>query len=600
MEETLSAVDVAVASGRARYAGVSNLPGWRTAARRGLAAGLAGPGPAGRDPGRVLAAGAGRRAGGAAGLRLGRARRPRVLAAGPRGAHRQVPARRALGLPGRLAAPARLRRPPPRPSGRPDRGGRRHRGRGPGHLPAGGRAGLGPGPAGGQRADPRRPDRRASCPARWPPTRRCSRPRSGTRSTTCPRPRAATRSSSRIVRCGPRPVGSQRCGPRGGSGVSGACRRGGTGFRVPVPARLTGGSGFRCRRGSPAGPGFRVPPRLTGRSGFRVPPRLTGGSGSVRRRRKVPGWPTRCSRRSARTGCGRGSAGPWPTRCRRPGSPPPRTSPPRSWPACPGSGTIRAGRLLSAWIGAAHVYEVAQLVVPAGLRARVAARAVDAFGDDAGRRLRDDPWRLLELPDVRVVEADRVAVSALPGVRRDDPRRGRALVAYALNRAARDGHTVQPVELVLAAIDAEGVADPSAAVAAPRSRPAPCDEADGTLSLQRLAMAEVAVAEAIARLHRDGRADRGRRDGGDGARRPGRDAAQRGRGGATPRGERADRRPGHRQEPHRGRAGRASPRPGVVGRARRAHRPGGEAAGGALRRARRSTLHRLLGAQPRS
>jgi aryl-alcohol dehydrogenase-like predicted oxidoreductase len=32
MEEVLSAVDVAVSSGRARYAGVSNLPGWRTAA----------------------------------------------------------------------------------------------------------------------------------------------------------------------------------------------------------------------------------------------------------------------------------------------------------------------------------------------------------------------------------------------------------------------------------------------------------------------------------------------------------------------------------------------------------------------------------------
>ena len=165
----------------------------------------------------------------------------------------------------------------------------------------------------------------------------------------------------------------------------------------------------------------------------------------------------------------------------------------------PKVGTIRAGRLLSAWIGAAHVYEVAQLVVPAGLRARVAARAVDAFGDDAARRLRDDPWRLLELPDVRVVEADRVAVSALPGVRRDDPRRGRALVAHALNRAARDGHTVQPVELVLAAIGAEGVADPPGTVAA-AIESGTVHEADGTLCLQRLAMAEGAVAEAVARL----------------------------------------------------------------------------------------------------
>jgi exodeoxyribonuclease V alpha subunit len=172
--------------------------------------------------------------------------------------------------------------------------------------------------------------------------------------------------------------------------------------------------------------------------------------------------------------------------------------------ALPKVGRVRAGRLQSAWIGAAGVYEVAQIVVPAGLRARIAARAVDAFGDDAARRLRDDPWRLLELPDVSVVEADRVAVSALPGVRRDDPRRGRALVAYALHRAARDGHTVQPLPLVLAALEAETVADPPAAVAAAVESGVvlAAEGPDGTtlLGLARYAMAEDGVAEALARL----------------------------------------------------------------------------------------------------
>ena len=168
--------------------------------------------------------------------------------------------------------------------------------------------------------------------------------------------------------------------------------------------------------------------------------------------------------------------------------------------ALPKVGKMRAGRLLSGWIGAAGVYEVCQLVVPAGLRARIASRAVEAFGDDAARRLRDDPWRLLELPDVRVVEADRVAVAALPGVRRDDPRRGRALVAHTLNRAARDGHTVQPVELVLAALAAENVLDPPAAVAAAIASGI-VHAPDGTvLGLQRLATAEATVAEAVARL----------------------------------------------------------------------------------------------------
>jgi exodeoxyribonuclease V alpha subunit len=170
----------------------------------------------------------------------------------------------------------------------------------------------------------------------------------------------------------------------------------------------------------------------------------------------------------------------------------------------PKVGTVRAGRLLSGWIGAAGTYEVARLVVPAGLRARVAARAVDAFGDDAARRLRDDPWRLLELPDVRVVEADRVAVAALPGVRRDDPRRGRALVAHALNRAARDGHTVQPEHLVLHALDAEGVADPPAALAAALDagivHAAEGPDGGTLLALDRYATAEDGVAEAVARL----------------------------------------------------------------------------------------------------
>ncbi len=170
----------------------------------------------------------------------------------------------------------------------------------------------------------------------------------------------------------------------------------------------------------------------------------------------------------------------------------------------PKVGTVRAGRLLSSWIGAAPAYQVARLVVPPGLPARVAGRAVDVFGDGAARLIREDPWRLLDLPEVRVADADRVAIAAIPGVRRDDPRRGRALVAHTLARAARDGHTVQPATMVVAALDAVGVADPAAAVAAA------CDAGtviageapDGgtLLGLERYAMAEDGIAEAVTRL----------------------------------------------------------------------------------------------------
>jgi exodeoxyribonuclease V alpha subunit len=170
----------------------------------------------------------------------------------------------------------------------------------------------------------------------------------------------------------------------------------------------------------------------------------------------------------------------------------------------PKVGAIRAGRLLSGWIGAAPAYQVAGLVVPAGLPARVAGRAVETFGDDAPRLLREDPWRLLELADLRIVDVDRVAVAAIPGVRRDDPRRGRALVGYVLARAARDGHTVQPAALVLAALEADGVPDPAGAVAAAQQNGAvlASEAPDGStvLALERYAIAEDGIAHAIARL----------------------------------------------------------------------------------------------------
>ncbi|MEN3359647.1 MAG: exodeoxyribonuclease alpha subunit [Mycobacteriales bacterium] len=206
---------------------------------------------------------------------------------------------------------------------------------------------------------------------------------------------------------------------------------------------------------------------------------------------------------------------------------------PTNLAALPKVGTTRAGRLLSSWIGVAHIYQVAQLLVPAGLPARLAARAVDAFGDDAARLLRDDPWRLLELADLKIVDVDRVAVATIPGVRRDDPRRGRALVGYVLARAARDGHTVQPAAVVLGALEADGVPDPAGAVAAAcgsglvLAHDAPDDDADpaadptgagpdperaadggpgataaggALLALERYAIAEDGIAEAIARL----------------------------------------------------------------------------------------------------
>ncbi|MGY1915160.1 AAA family ATPase [Blastococcus sp. SYSU DS0973] len=188
----------------------------------------------------------------------------------------------------------------------------------------------------------------------------------------------------------------------------------------------------------------------------------------------------------------------------------------------PRVGRQRAERLFSSFLAAAPTYEVVQMLVTAGLPAKLAAGVADGLGPDAARRLRDDPWALLGLPGVTLGDADRLAIAVLAGADRQDARRGRAIVGLTLRTATRDGHTVLPIDLVVAALRAEGIGDPAAAVVAAvdsgevleHEPPEPeFDEdrvggEDGaapgpslrTLSLARFGMAEEAVAEGVARL----------------------------------------------------------------------------------------------------
>jgi len=145
--------------------------------------------------------------------------------------------------------------------------------------------------------------------------------------------------------------------------------------------------------------------------------------------------------------------------------------------------------------------------VPAGVEARVAGRIVDLLGPGAPRLLRDDPWQLLAVPGVAPGEADRVARTALPGVSRDDPRRARALVGWVLARQARDGHTVTPRGLVAEGLREYGAGDPAAAIDAAveagtvvESEGAESDGAEDGVALARYAQAEDALAQGIARL----------------------------------------------------------------------------------------------------
>jgi exodeoxyribonuclease V alpha subunit len=167
----------------------------------------------------------------------------------------------------------------------------------------------------------------------------------------------------------------------------------------------------------------------------------------------------------------------------------------------PAVGLVRATRLVEAFAGAAERYDVVSLLVPAGLPPRLAFRALEALGPEAAARLEADPWRLLDLADVRLPEADRLARSVLGSdARADDPRRGVALVAHVLVRAARDGHTCLPADEVAAGVLSEGYAATEVALASALQDERVVATEDGLLSLTRYAMAEEAVADGIARL----------------------------------------------------------------------------------------------------
>lgn len=194
----------------------------------------------------------------------------------------------------------------------------------------------------------------------------------------------------------------------------------------------------------------------------------------------------------------------------------------------------RADRLLTSWIGASLAYDVAELLVPEELPIRWVVRLMESLGDNAAQVLRGDPWRLLILPEALVSQADQLARAIDPAVQRDDPRRGRALVAWTLNRFARDGHTVTSVADVAAGLRPFGCdagRSITASMDAGEVVPVPdptldplaengdeCDEEDadpdtaigegaaggfgkGWIATFTLAEAEASIAQDLARLH---------------------------------------------------------------------------------------------------
>ncbi len=167
----------------------------------------------------------------------------------------------------------------------------------------------------------------------------------------------------------------------------------------------------------------------------------------------------------------------------------------------------RADRLFTAWIGALHTYALVELLVPQELPPRWAGRLVDSLGEDAAARLVADPWSLLLIGEATVAQADRLALAVEPGARRDDPRRGRALVDWTLARFARAGHTVTPVGQLADALRPFGVdaaAAIRAAVDAELVQELPRPDSDVLVARTVLAKAEAEIATHIKRLLRTG------------------------------------------------------------------------------------------------
>ncbi len=132
-----------------------------------------------------------------------------------------------------------------------------------------------------------------------------------------------------------------------------------------------------------------------------------------------------------------------------------------------GIGPKRAAKLAASFARARPSYETAELLAACRVPVKFAGSAVAVLGPSAARQLREDPWKLLLLSQVRPDQADWFARQLLEEqAHPQDPRRGRALVAHLLAKAARDGHTAVPAEAVMTALGRFRIEDPGAAVEA--------------------------------------------------------------------------------------------------------------------------------------
>ncbi|MFJ8661682.1 helix-hairpin-helix domain-containing protein [Streptomyces sp. NPDC093795] len=171
---------------------------------------------------------------------------------------------------------------------------------------------------------------------------------------------------------------------------------------------------------------------------------------------------------------------------------------------------------------------VREVLAKGGAPETLAGQVATTLGEGAAPALLDDPWQLLAVPGVRPEQADGFARALLgPACGPDDPRRTVALTVWLLERAALQGHTAQEIQAVRAGLTGHAVPDPDSAVEEavaagavlvfqeeetaeeepegdeePTEAVAEAPASPVLLGLDRYAMAEESLADALARLAR--------------------------------------------------------------------------------------------------
>ncbi len=117
--------------------------------------------------------------------------------------------------------------------------------------------------------------------------------------------------------------------------------------------------------------------------------------------------------------------------------------------AVPGIGKVRAARIAATWAEQRRIREVMTALQGYGVSTSLAVRIYKRFGDESGRVVAEEPYRLArEVWGIGFKTADTIATAV--GIARDAPERLQAGALHALGAAGDGGHTLLPEETLLA------------------------------------------------------------------------------------------------------------------------------------------------------